>query len=98
MVKRSLYRVKIVKQLLKIFPKYDEKKFANVVTGDETLVYYFESGRKVSNKIWATKNSKKKKTTQQQKKKKKKKKQQQNNNNNKKTQKTKHVKCKEGFV
>ena len=50
-------RVKIAKQLLKIFLKYDEKKFANVVTGDETWVHYFEPVRKVSNKIWATKNS-----------------------------------------
>ena len=50
--------VKIVKQLLKIFPKYDEKKFANVVTSDETWVYYFEPVRKVTNKIWATKTTK----------------------------------------
>ena len=50
--------VKIAKQLLKIFPKYDEKKFANVVTGDETWFHYFEPIRKVSNKIWATKNNK----------------------------------------
>ena len=28
--------VKIAKQLFKIFKKYDEKKFANVVIGDET--------------------------------------------------------------
>ena len=44
-------RVKIVIQLLKIFPKYDGKKFANVVIGDETWVYCFEPVRKVSNKI-----------------------------------------------
>ena len=56
MVKRS--KVKIAKQLLKIFPKYHEKKFANVVTGNETWIHYFESVRKVSNKIWATKVSK----------------------------------------
>ena len=31
---------------------YDEKKFANVVTGDETWVHYFEPVRKVSNKLW----------------------------------------------
>ena len=51
-------RVKIARQLLKIFLKYDEKKFENVITGDETCVHYFEPVRKVSNKIWATKNSK----------------------------------------
>ena len=41
-----------------MFPKYDKKQFANVVTGDETWVHYFEPVRKVSNKIWATKHSK----------------------------------------
>ena len=35
-------------------PKFDEKKFANVVTGDETWVHYFEP---VSNKIWTTSTS-----------------------------------------
>ena len=51
-------RVKVAKKLLQMFPKYDKKQFANVVTGDETWVYYFEPVRKVSNKIWATKHSK----------------------------------------
>ena len=51
-------RVKVAKKLLQMFPKYDEKQFANVVTGDETWVHYFEPVRKVSNKIWATKHSK----------------------------------------
>ena len=41
-----------------MFPNYDKKQFANVVTGDETWVHYFEPVRKVSNKIWATKHSK----------------------------------------
>ena len=41
-----------------MFPKYDKKQFANVITGDETWVHYFEPVRKVSNKIWATKHSK----------------------------------------
>ena len=41
-----------------MFPKYDKKQFANVVTGDETWVHYFESVRKVINKIWATKHIK----------------------------------------
>ena len=41
-----------------MFPKYDKKQFANVVTGDETWVHYFEPVRKVNNKIWATKHSK----------------------------------------
>ena len=51
-------RVKVAKKLLQMFPKNDKKQFANVVTGDETWVHYFEPVRKVSNKIWATKHSK----------------------------------------
>ena len=35
-----------------------KKQFANVVTGDETRVHYFEPIRKVSNKKLATKHSK----------------------------------------
>ena len=50
-------RVKGAKKLLQMFPKYDKKQFANVVTGDETWVHYFDPVRKV-NKIWATKHSK----------------------------------------
>ena len=51
-------RVKTAKKLLKMFPKFDQKQFANVVTGDETWIHYFEPVRKVSNKIWATQNCK----------------------------------------
>ena len=51
-------RVKVAKKLLQMFPKYDKKQFANVVTGDETWVHYLEPVRKVSNKIWATKHNK----------------------------------------
>ena len=56
--KQKRQRVKVAKKLLQMFPKYDKKQFANVVSGDETCVYYFEPVRKVSNKIWATKHSK----------------------------------------
>ena len=43
-----------------MFPKYDKKQFANVVTDDETWVHNFEPVRnnKINNKIWATKHSK----------------------------------------
>ena len=43
------------KKLLKMYPKYSKKAFDNVVTGDETWVYYFKSKRKVANQILATK-------------------------------------------
>ena len=51
-------QVKVAKKLLQIFPTYDKKQFADVVTGDETWVHYFEPLRKVSNKIWVTELSK----------------------------------------
>ena len=51
-------RVKVAIKLFQMFLKYDKKQFADLVTGDETWVYYFEQVRKVSNKIWATKHNK----------------------------------------
>ena len=56
--KQKRQRVKVANKLLQMFPKYDKKQFANVVTGDETWDHYFEPVRKASNKIWATKHSK----------------------------------------
>lgn len=49
-------RLETAKKLLKLYPKYDKKKFSDLITGDETWVHFFEPTRKVSNKIWATKN------------------------------------------
>ena len=40
-----------------MFPKYSKKSFNNLVTGDETWVYYFEPKHKCSNRVWATKNA-----------------------------------------
>ena len=40
-----------------MYPKFSQKSFTNLITGDETWVHYFEPKRKVSNKIWATKNA-----------------------------------------
>ena len=51
-------RVRVAKRLLKMFPKFDKKKMANIVTGDETWVYFFEPHRKAANKIWAVKHLK----------------------------------------
>ena len=50
-------RVKAAKNMLQMFLTCDKKQFANVVTGDENWVYYFEPVRKFSNKIWASKHS-----------------------------------------
>ena len=38
-------RAKEVKKLLQMFSTYDKKQSANVVTGDETWVHYFEPVR-----------------------------------------------------
>ena len=40
-----------------MFQTCNKKQFANVVTGDENWIYYFEPVRKFSNKIWASKHS-----------------------------------------
>ena len=50
-------RVTMAKKLLNMYPKFSQKSFTNLITGDETWVHYFEPKRKVSNKIWATKNA-----------------------------------------
>ena len=43
-------RVKMAKKLLKLYPKFEQKVFVNIVTGDEPQ-------RKIDNKIWATRNA-----------------------------------------
>ena len=45
------------KRLVKMFLKYSKKSFNNLLSGDETWVYYFEQQRKCSNRAWATKNA-----------------------------------------
>ena len=54
--KQKKTRVTMAKHLLKMYPKYSKKAFDNIITGDETWVYYFEPKRKAANRIWATKN------------------------------------------
>ena len=44
-------RVRIAKQLLKKFPKYKNRSFANIITGDETGVNFYEPRREIQNKI-----------------------------------------------
>ena len=51
-------RVTYAKKMLKLYPNFDKKKFANVVTGDETSVHFYEPQGKVRNKICALKNTK----------------------------------------
>ena len=55
---QKLARVRIAKQLLKQFPKYNNRSFASIITGDETWVHFYEPKQKIQNRIWATKGSK----------------------------------------
>ena len=48
---QKLARVRIAKHLLKQFPKYNNRSFANIIIGDETLVHFYEAKRKIQNKI-----------------------------------------------
>ena len=52
---QKLARVRIAKQLLKQFPKYNNRSFTNSITGDETWVHFYKPKRKVQNRIWVTK-------------------------------------------
>jgi hypothetical protein len=54
---QKLDRVRIPKQLLKQFLKYNNRPFANIITDHETEVHFYERKRKIHNKIWATKGS-----------------------------------------
>ena len=47
----------MLKKLLRVFPKYRKKSLNNLVTGDETWIYYSEPKCKCSNRVWATKNA-----------------------------------------
>ena len=50
-VNRRNHASYIAKKLSKMFPKYSKKSFSNLVTGDETWVYFFERKRKCSNSM-----------------------------------------------
>ena len=48
-------QVQTAKQLLKMFPNFNRRQFANIDNGDKTWVHYFKPVRKIGNKIWLTK-------------------------------------------
>ena len=54
---QNIQRVKVANKMPQMCQTCDKKQFANVVTGDENRVYYFEPVRKFSYKIWASKHS-----------------------------------------
>ncbi|XP_053376606.1 protein GVQW3-like [Mercenaria mercenaria] len=50
-------RVRKAKKLLKLNLEFDNKRFSELITGDETCVHFFEPKRKCSNRVWATKHA-----------------------------------------
>ena len=48
-------RLKCSKNLLKQFRNCDNRKFSDMLTGDETWVYMFEPQRMADNKQWRSK-------------------------------------------
>ena len=50
-------RVLNVKKLFKMFPKYSKQSLNDLVTGDETWVYYFEPKRQCFKIVLVTKNT-----------------------------------------
>ena len=48
---QKLARVRIAKQLLKQFPKFNNRSFTNIISGDETWIQFYEPKRKIQNKI-----------------------------------------------
>jgi hypothetical protein len=53
---QKLAQVRISKQLLKQFPKNNNRSFANM-TRDETWAHFYEPNKNKHYKIWATKGS-----------------------------------------
>lgn len=52
-------RVQVAKQLLKKYDNCDQRRLSEIVTGDETWVYFYQPERKEKNKVWVSKNGKK---------------------------------------
>ena len=48
-------RVKMAKNLLKKYKKFDKRRILELLTGDENWVYYFEPQRRINNKQWLRK-------------------------------------------
>ena len=50
-------QVRTARKLLKRFPRYDQKIYMNVIVYDESWIHYFKPHRKISNRVWLTKNA-----------------------------------------
>ena len=54
--KQKAYRVKCARELLKTYKNCQNKRINELLTGDETWIYFFEPQRKIDNKVWIAKN------------------------------------------
>jgi histone-lysine N-methyltransferase SETMAR len=57
-VEQKRSRVQCARKILKMAQKMEKNNFSDLVTGDETWIYFYEPHRKMSNKVWATKAAK----------------------------------------
>lgn len=53
---QKTHRVKCARELLKTYKNCANKRIFELLTGDETWIYYFEPQRKIKNKVWIDQN------------------------------------------
>ena len=53
---QKAYRVKCARELLETYKHCKNKRINELLTGDETWIYFFEPQRKINNKVWIAKN------------------------------------------
>ena len=46
--------VRLASQAIEKYDKYDTRRLEDIVTGDETWIYYFQTDSKVKNKVWVS--------------------------------------------
>ena len=47
-------RVRLASQVIEKYDKCDPRRLEEIVTGDETWIYHFQSDSKAKNKVWVT--------------------------------------------
>ena len=52
--KQKQSRVRLASQVIEKYDKCDPRRLEEIVTGDETLIYYFQPDSKAKNKVWVS--------------------------------------------
>ena len=47
-------RIRLASQVIEKFDKFDPRRLEEIVTGDETWIYYFQPDSKAKNKVWVS--------------------------------------------